>query len=60
MQPSVNESVQRRSWSQPARKWLAQIRVNGRNVHLGEFRDETEAAWNYDAAAAAASASSLG
>ena len=27
--------------------WRAQIRVNGTQIHLGSFSDETEAAWAY-------------
>jgi hypothetical protein len=33
------------------RKWRAQIKANGKQIHLGSFEDEIEAAKAYDAAA---------
>ena len=38
-------------WIKPDRKWAAQIRVGGKNKHLGRFECEAEAAKAYDAAA---------
>ena len=38
-------------WVTRTRKWLAQIEVNGRNMRLGSFTDEREAARAYDVAA---------
>lgn len=41
------------SWFKPKQRWAATIRTNGRNVCLGYFRDERDAAmkWNQVAAA---------
>lgn len=35
-------------WSQRASKWRAEIKHNGRIVHIGYFEDEAEAAIAYD------------
>jgi len=39
------------SWLKGGAKWHAQVRANGKRLHLGLFTDETEAAMAYDAAA---------
>lgn len=39
------------SWSKAHRKWRAQIKVNGKDIHLGYFRSPVEAARAYDVAA---------
>lgn len=39
------------SWHQKYRRWFAQIKRNGKRVHLGSFTDPVEAARAYDAAA---------
>ena len=36
-------------WSKAARKWVATITVDGKNVHLGSWSVETDAARSYDA-----------
>ena len=36
-------------WSKAARKWVATITVDGKNVHLGSWSEETDAARSYDA-----------
>lgn len=38
-------------WEQQRGKWKAQIRVNNKQVYLGYFTDELEAAYAYDDAA---------
>ena len=38
-------------WHKKARKWRAQIGVNSKQIHLGWFTDEIEAAKAYDRAA---------
>lgn len=38
-------------WNQTAKKWIASIKVDGREVHLGTFRSEVAAAFSYDMAA---------
>lgn len=38
-------------WSSQRHKWQAKIRADGRNLHLGFFTSELEAAYVYDAAA---------
>jgi hypothetical protein len=49
----VNKSSQYRgvSWSKNCHKWLAQIHMNGKQVHLGLFADEATAARAYNVAA---------
>lgn len=42
------------SWHRKMNKWVSQIRVNGRAVHLGSFTDPVEAARAYNRAAAGA------
>jgi hypothetical protein len=42
-----------RGVSRSGAKWSAHISVNGRNIRLGTFRDEEQAAKAYDAAARA-------
>jgi HNH endonuclease/AP2 domain len=39
-------------WEGARDRWRAEIRANGKKVHLGYFVDETDAAMAYDAAAA--------
>lgn len=39
------------TWRKSSNKWLAQIRVNKKSIHLGEFDDENEAAESYRKAA---------
>jgi len=36
------------SWHKKSKKWRACIQIDGRTVHLGLFRSETEAATAYD------------
>lgn len=38
-------------WRRRDRKWVAQIKFNGKVMHLGQFTDEVKAAKVYDAAA---------
>lgn len=38
-------------WSKRQEKWKAEIRVNGKSIHLGYFNDLIEAAQAYDRAA---------
>jgi hypothetical protein len=40
------------SWYKRKKKWVAQIRMNGRSTHLGYFHDEEAAHYAYCAAAA--------
>jgi len=39
------------AWHKRDQVWMAQIRVDGRSIHLGNFRDEYEAACAYNEAA---------
>ena len=39
------------SWHKIAKKWKAQIRINGKDKHLGLFKIEEDAALAYDATA---------
>lgn len=39
------------TWSKDRERWVAQIRVDGKQKHLGRFTDETDAAKAYDDAA---------
>lgn len=39
------------SWCKNVGKWRTQLHANGKPIHVGLFRDETEAAKAYDAAA---------
>ena len=39
------------SWFQERKKWVAQIKINGKPTYLGIFIDEVEAAKAYDSAA---------
>ena len=39
------------SWHRASKRWIAQVSVNGKSVHLGCFNCEIEAAKAYDAAA---------
>lgn len=36
------------TWNKKAKKWIAQININGKNKYLGSFIDEIEAAKVYD------------
>ncbi|HEC65969.1 MAG TPA: endonuclease [bacterium] len=36
------------SWKEEYKRWIAQIRIGGRGVHLGYFKDEEEAALAYN------------
>ena len=36
------------TWNKRLRKWNAQIKVNGKLIHLGTFDKEWEAAWDYN------------
>lgn len=38
-------------WNKKDKRWSAAIRENGRQLHLGNFKDERQAALAYDAAA---------
>ena len=38
-------------WSKTQKKWRARIRVNGKRIYLGSFKNELQAAKAYDAAA---------
>ena len=38
-------------WHKQKQRWQARIKVNGKTLYLGKFRDETEAALAYDTAA---------
>ena len=38
-------------WHKRKKRWAANIRVNGKNIHLGEFLEEAKAAEAYKAAA---------
>mgnify|MGYP003652830279 CR=1 FL=1 len=35
------------SWDKSRKKWIARIRINGKQTHLGSFTDETAAATRY-------------
>jgi hypothetical protein len=37
------------SWETSKRRWVAQVGIDGRHVHIGRFRDELQAAKAYDA-----------
>ena len=37
-------------WNKQCRKWYARIQVNGKQIHIGSFADEIEAAQAYDVA----------
>lgn len=39
------------SWKVRSETWIAQIKVNGKLIHLGTFSDEKKAALSYDKAA---------
>lgn len=39
------------SWRKDCKMWTAQIRFNNKDIHLGYFKDETEAGKTYDEAA---------
>ena len=36
------------SWDKSTNKWLAQIRINNKQIHLGRFKSETDAAIAYN------------
>ena len=42
------------SWVKRDKRWVAQIQVDGKNIRLGSFKNEIDAALAYDRAAAAA------
>ena len=39
------------TWHKPSKKWHAQIRHNGKHIHIGSFKDEKEAGRAYNAKA---------
>lgn len=36
------------SWHKRSQKWRGQIKVNGKRIHLGDFKNESDAATAYD------------
>jgi len=42
-------------WNKAKKKWEAQIQKNGKQIYLGSFNDEEEAARKYDEEATALS-----
>ena len=40
------------SWYKPSQKWVAQISIDGKSTHLGNFDDEETAARKFDEHAA--------
>jgi len=51
-QVGVSSKFKGVSWNRHNKKWRAQIQHCGSGIHLGRFKDETEAARAYDAKAA--------
>ena len=49
--PGKNSKFKGVHWSRQARKWHAQIKMDGHTTYLGYFSDDTDAAQAYDAAA---------
>lgn len=50
-QPGYSSPYKGASWDRSTRKWRARIRVQGKELHLGLFVNELDAALVYDAAA---------
>ena len=50
--PSIRSKFVGVSWNKAAKKWKAEIRIDGKSKHLGHFDDEKEAACKYDEQAA--------
>lgn len=52
--PGTSSQFKGVAWDRKKNKWLAQITLDGKNVYLGRYKDEAEAAKAYDVAAEAA------